>query len=165
MKKYFWKRWRNIADWTPTEGNMQAVLVQAATIPNVVLQILIKLQLHLGCRGAIHTTLIWWTNMFWNIIFLGKKDLFAFKGNLSPLHLQRHAKIITVVLFRRFVVYYIVSFYPLMRRAVSRKIQLYLFASKERANWKHFYSSCKKNFTHVTSYILQLGKWGAGGVN
>ena len=28
MEKYFYKRWRNIAD----QGNMQAVLVQAATI-------------------------------------------------------------------------------------------------------------------------------------
>ena len=54
MEKYFYKRWRNIAD----QGNMQAVLVQAATIAITGLQIVDQIPATFGLQGAIHTTLI-----------------------------------------------------------------------------------------------------------
>ena len=59
MEKYIYKRWRNIFSrdgkiflqemekYRLKQGNMQAVLVQAATLAISVFQVLIKLQLHL----------------------------------------------------------------------------------------------------------------------
>ena len=48
MEKYFYKRWRNIAD----QGNMQAVLVQAATIAITGLQIVDKIPATFGLQGG-----------------------------------------------------------------------------------------------------------------
>jgi len=48
MEKYFCKRWRNIAD----QGNMQAVLVQAATIAITGLQIVDKIPATFGLQGG-----------------------------------------------------------------------------------------------------------------
>ena len=82
---------------------MQAVLVQAATIQIVVFQILIKLQLHLDCGAHPHNfglSLDGQFNMFWNITFLGEKDL------SPPLYLQTHAKSVTILIDGIFVICY-----------------------------------------------------------
>ena len=96
LEKYFCKVWRNIDDWSPVKlGNMQVInpSAKSASIPGISLQILIRLQLHLGCsRGpSIHKGLI--CPFFWNItFFLGKRTFLLFEGSLSILRLQIHAK-------------------------------------------------------------------------
>ena len=81
LEKYFCKVWRNIDDWSPVKlGNMQVInpSAKSASIPGISLQILIRLQLHLGCsRGpSIHKGLI--CPFFWNITFFWEKEHFFF---------------------------------------------------------------------------------------
>ena len=82
LEKYFCKVWRNIDDWSPVKlGNMQVInpSAKSASIPGISLQILIRLQLHLGCsRGpSIHKGLIC-PFFLEHYIFSGKKNISSF---------------------------------------------------------------------------------------
>ena len=124
---------------------MQAVLVQAATIQIVVFQILIKLQLHLDCGAHPHNfglSLDGQFNMFWNITFLGEKDL------SPPLYLQTHAKIVTILIYGIFVIWYKKYVLPLDGGRIliflltKLYFSMYFFLSKEKAKWKSLLSIC-----------------------
>ena len=82
LEKYFCKVWRNIDDWSPVKlGNMQVInpSAKSASIPGISLQILIRLQLHLGCsRGpSIHKGLIC-PFFFGTLHFFWEKEHFFF---------------------------------------------------------------------------------------